>query len=72
MSVVQKSKTTTLTHTYEKIGFLYLDYLCEQGRFVEAANKSVTILGTSKASWEHYFYKFQQQGRIQVGYLVLY
>ncbi|XP_067939569.1 vacuolar protein sorting-associated protein 41 homolog [Watersipora subatra] len=65
MAVVQKSQQVLNNHTYDKIGFMYLDHLCELGKFEEAARKSVSILGTNKQAWELYFYKFRDNGAVK-------
>jgi len=72
MSVVQKSETGLKTHTYEKIGHMYLDFLCEQDNFVEAAKRCTSILAHNQESWEHYFYKFRDSGKIQVRKTIYY
>ena len=66
MLVVQKSSTGVKNHTYDKIGFMYLEHLCTQNKFEEAAQKSVKILGEDQKAWEYHFYKFQEHGKVKV------
>ena len=66
MSVVQKSKGGLDRRTYEKISLMYLDHLCDQDLFEEAAKKCVTVIGDNQQTWEHYFFKFKEHGKVKV------
>lgn len=64
--VVKASKDSKTREQCERIGHMYLDYLFNLERYEEAASRSVTLLGKCKETWEFYFYKFQDKGKVKV------
>lgn len=65
--VLEKSSEVK-QHSFEAIGHMYLDHLCDVEQFEEAAKRSVGILKADKEAWENLFHKFRNNGQAKVRY----